>query len=194
MMKKRTALKPLVRHTRSQNARSVFVVEATAAVVALIRILLSNRSRLGEKRHLRSGSLARGLAGGLALGCRVQNDSGYAFRLGEHGDVARLELGGRGFHALGKETFLVRRDRLVESRNDVPRRLRLPRDRRDLRAERRSVDRPLGGGGHERLARGKVRAKLLEGVCREREEALVIDVGGRERRRGRILLPQLSDL
>src|SRR5262245_62995979 len=121
MTRKSTALKPAIRHRRSQNARLVAAPEAITVVVALMKTSPFQRLAARLRATLpATRSLSRGRAGARALRGGLEDHRRHGLRLRDQRNVARLELGGRRLHPLREETLLVGRDRLVERRNDVP--------------------------------------------------------------------------
>src|SRR5467141_497898 len=79
-----------------------------------------------------SSRICRGCLSGF---CGSTDYIDHPFRLGEHRHVAALKLIGCGTHALGREAFEFGMDGAIVFGNNVPARLRSPRDALNRMAE-----------------------------------------------------------
>src|SRR6266853_743025 len=118
-----------------------------------------------------------------SLPCRVHDDRGHILRLRKHRHVARVQFRRRCLHAFCEKAFFIGRDCLVFLADDVPRRLRLPRNVGHPGAEGRSDYRPLRRGEDSRFGRWQIPGKMLHHrFGRQAYEALLVDDRGSERR------------
>src|ERR1700685_3459571 len=106
------------------------------------------------------------------LGCRgsldaadgVADDVDHEVGVGQHGDVAAVDVVGGGVHALGAEALQLGVDGVVVVGDDVPARLGLPGDAVGFGAEQLGGGRGGGGPDDLLLGLGQVPAEVRGGV------------------------------
>src|SRR5579863_2836823 len=107
------------------------------------------------------------------LGCRCGSLNSFrcganhvndAFRLGEHGHVAAVELIGGCTHSLGEEALQVRMHGVVFFADDVPARLRLSSGSSEFRLEQVGLGNALRRPDELLLLLREVSAKILRAV------------------------------